>query len=158
MTKIVAALLLLISVLHQLILAADPAETPPAKNPIETQLTKIEHEWADAYLKRNPSFVKRLTTENFVFIGPDGKAMNKEEYVKEITGDTTFSAFTVSDLKIRTYGNVGLVTGIAHITAKTRDHDETGDYAFTDVFVKQGGEWKAVSGQATALKPVEPPR
>lgn len=138
--------LLAIVALPRLIVAADPAEM---------QLSKIEHEWADAYVKRDPSFVKRLTTENFIFIGPDGVAMNKADYIKDITGETVFSAFAVGDLKIRTYGNVGVVTGKATITAKTKELDQSGEYAFTDVFVKQGGEWKAVSGQATLVKPAK---
>ncbi len=127
-----------------------------AGTPAENQLTKIEHNWADAYVKREPAFVQRLTTDDFIFVGPDGKAMNKADYVKEITGDTTFTAFNITDLKIRAYENVGVVTGTATITTKTGDKEETGAYAFTDVFVKRSGEWKAVSGQATQLKPSEP--
>jgi ketosteroid isomerase-like protein len=145
----VFAALLATFALPQQIIAADPAEV---------QLTKIEHNWAESYVKRDPSFVKRLATDNFIFIGPDGAVMNKEDYVKEMTGDTVFSAFNVVELKIRTYGNVGVVTGKAAIAAKMKETDLSGDYAFTDVFVKQGGEWKAVSGQATLIKPAQPAR
>lgn len=144
MTKFLSVAFLAVLALPGLMAAADPAEM---------QLTKIEHGWADAYVKRDPSFVKRLTTDNFIFIGPDGVAMTKEEYMKDITGETVFSAFNMVDLKIRTFGNVGVVTGKATIAAKLKEQDLSGDYAFTDVFVKQGGEWKAVSGQATLIKP-----
>ena len=122
---------------------------------VEAQLTKIEHEWADAYVKRDPSFVKRITAEDFTFIGPDGNSVGKADYVKEITGDTVFSAFEIGELKIRTYNDVAVVAGTATITAKSKDKDESGKYAFTDVFAKKGGEWKAVSGQATAVKQPE---
>lgn len=127
-----------------------------AGTPAEMQLTKIEHNWADAYVKREPAFIQRMTTDDFIFVGPDGKAVNKADYVKEITGNTVFTAFNITDLKIRTYENVGVVTGTATITAKTGEKDESGTYAFTDVFVRRSGEWKAVSGQATLVKPSEP--
>src|ERR1043165_3999568 len=132
MTKSLSFALLAMLALPRLTIATDPAEV---------QLSKIEHEWADAYVKRDPGFVKRLTAESFIFIGPDGVAMNKADYVKDITGETVFSAFTMTELKVRTFGNVGVVTGKAAITAKLKEQDQSGDYAFTDVFVKQGGEW-----------------
>jgi len=121
----------------------------------EAQLTKIEHNWADAYVKHDPSFVQRLTTDDFIFVGPDGNSMGKADYVKGMTGDTVFTAFDVGDLKIRTYGDVAIVMGTATISARTKDKDESGKYAFTDIFVKTAGEWKAVAGQANAVKQPE---
>ena len=121
----------------------------------EAQLTKIEHNWAEAYVKRDPSFVQRLTADDFVFIGPDGNSVGKADYVKGMTGPTVFTAFEIGEIKVRTYGDVAVVTGTATITAKTNDKDESGKFAFTDVFMKKAGEWKAVSGQATAVKPPE---
>lgn len=124
----------------------------PAAPNAETQLTKIEHDWADAYVKRDPSFVQRLAADNFIFIGPDGNSVGKTDYVKGITGPTVFTAFEIGDLKVRTVGDVAIVTGTATITAKTGDKDESGKYAFTDVFAKKAGEWKAISGEATPVK------
>ncbi|MGH8102741.1 MAG: nuclear transport factor 2 family protein [Chthoniobacterales bacterium] len=127
----------------------------PAAPNAETQLTKVEHDWADAYVKRDPSFVQRLTADNFIFIGPDGNSVGKADYVKGITAPTIFTAFEIGDLKVRTVGDVAVVTGTATITAKTGDKDESGKYAFTDVFAKKAGEWKAISGQATPVKTPE---
>lgn len=124
----------------------------------EAQLTKIEHNWAEAYVKRDPSFVQRITADDFIFVGPDGNSVGKADYVKGMTGPTMFTAFDIGDLKIRAYGDVAVAVGTATITAKTGEKDESGKYAFTDVFVKQRGEWKAVSSQATAVKQPEPPK
>ena len=130
---------------------------PPAPN-AEPQLTKIEHDWADAYVKRDPSFVQRLAADDFIFIGPDGNSVGKADYVKGMTGPTMFTAFDISEIKVRTVGDVAIVTGTATITAKTGDKDESGKYAFTDVFAKKAGEWKAVSSQATRVNAPEPPK
>jgi ketosteroid isomerase-like protein len=126
--------------------AADPARASD-----EQQLAKIENDWADSYVKRDPSFVQRIASDDFTFIGPDGDMVNKIDYVKSITGDTVFTGFKIDDLKIRTYGDAAVVIGLATITAKTKGEDESGQYSFTDVFVKQKGEWKAVSGQVTPV-------
>lgn len=127
---------------------------PSAPN-AEAQLTKIEHSWADAYVKRDPSFAQRLAADNFIFIGPDGNSVGKADYVKGMTGPTVFTTFDIGELKVRTVGDVAIVTGTATITAKTGDKDESGQYAFTDVFAKKGGEWKAISSQATPVKTPE---
>ena len=81
----------------------------------------------------------------------DAAGVNRADYVKGVTGDTTFTAFKITTLKVRTYGDTAVVIGIATIAAKIKGEDESGDYSFTDVFVKQKGEWKAASGQATPV-------
>ena len=118
---------------------------------VEQQLTKMENDWADSYVKRDPSFAQKNTTDDFMFIGPDGNVVNKADYVKAITGETTFTAFKITNLKVRTFGDTAIVIGQATISAKTKGEDESGDYSFTDVFVKQNGQWKAASGQATQV-------
>jgi ketosteroid isomerase-like protein len=117
----------------------------------EQQLKKIEQNWADAYVKRDSAVVQRIVADDFAFIGPDGNMVNKAEYVKSISGDTVFTVFKLDDLKVRVYGDAAVVNGLATITAKTKGEDESGKYSFTDVFVKQKGEWKAVSGHVTPV-------
>jgi ketosteroid isomerase-like protein len=126
--------------------AADPPGTS-----VEQQLTKIENDWADSYVKRDPSFAEKMMTDDFMFVGPDGNIVNKADYVKALTGETVFTAFKINSLKVRSYGDAAVVIGLASITAKTKGEDESGEYSFTDVFVKQKGEWKAASGQATQV-------
>lgn len=117
----------------------------------EEQLKKIEQDWANAYVKRDTAFVQRITSDDFAFIGPDGSMVSKEEYVKSMTGDTEFTAFKVEELKVRIYGDAAIVLGLATVTAKTKGEEDHGRYSFTDVFVKQKGEWKAVSGHVTPV-------
>lgn len=135
-----------------LLLASDSVRAAdPARASDEQQLTKIENDWADSYVKRDSSFVQRIAADDFSFIGPDGNMVNKADYVKSLTGDTVFTGFKIDNLKIRTYGDAAIVIGLATISAKTKGEDESGQYSFTDVFVKQKGEWKAVSGQVTPV-------
>ena len=122
----------------------------------EEQLKKIEQDWVSAYVKRDKAFVERIASDDFAFIGPDGNMVGKEEYMKSIDGDTVFTAITVEELKVRVYGDAAVVLGIASITAKAKGEDESGRYSFTDVFVKQKGEWKAVSGQVTPWPETKP--
>jgi ketosteroid isomerase-like protein len=124
--------------------AADPSAD-------EQQLRKLEQDWAESYVKRDPSFAQKNMTDDFTFIGPEGNMVNKADYIKGVTGPISFTQFKIDDLRIRTYGDTAVVLGLATITAKTGEKDESGQYSFTDVFVKQKNEWKAASGQVTAV-------
>jgi ketosteroid isomerase-like protein len=117
----------------------------------QQQLRKLEQEWAESYVKRDQSFAQRITADDFAFVGPDGNMVNKADYVKSIAGDTIFTQFKIDDLKIRTFGDTAVVIGKATVSAKTGQTDQGGQYSFTDVFVKQKGEWKAVSGHVTPI-------
>ncbi|MEY2540964.1 MAG: hypothetical protein QOI22_566 [Verrucomicrobiota bacterium] len=125
--------------------AADPATAA------EEQLKKLEQDWAEAYVKRDTAFVQKITTDDFAFIGPDGNMVSKGEYVKSIEGETVFTAFKTEELKVRVYGDAAVVLGRATVTTKSKGEDESGTFSFTDVFVKQKGEWKAVSGHVTPV-------
>ena len=126
--------------------AADPAGASDEQN-----LKKIEQDWADAHVKRDPTFVQRIISDDFTFVGPAGNIVNKADYVKEMAGDTIFTEFKIDELKVRIYGDAAVVVGLASVSAKAKGEEESGQYCFTDVFVKQKGEWKAVSGHVTQV-------
>ena len=128
--------------------ALDRASASPAD---EEQLRKIEQDWADAYVKRDTAFAQKITADDFAFVGPDGNIVKKDEYVKSMTGDTIFAEFKLENLNVRIYGDTAVAIGTCAIKAQAKEEDESGKFSFTDVFVKQKGEWKAVSGQVTPV-------
>jgi ketosteroid isomerase-like protein len=60
------------------------------------------------------------------------------------------SSQTLSDLKVRVHGDMGVVTGVN--TAEAADKSFTVKVRFTDVFVKDKGVWRALSAQETIEK------
>ncbi len=120
----------------------------------EQQIRKIEQEWLDAIVKRDASYVEKVEADDYTVTGPLGRTLNKQEDVKDTTGgETTFEKMTIDQLNVRLYGDTAIANGIATVKAKTKGKNESGRYAWTDVFVKMNGEWKAVSGQVTAIAP-----
>jgi ketosteroid isomerase-like protein len=122
------------------------------QNPEDEQaLIKIQREWAEARVKGDSSYTQRLETEDFTVVWFDGRIVNKQEDMKSMTGDTVFTDFKIDDLKVRFYGDTGIVVGQGSIKAHTKDQDLSGKYVWTDTFVKQNGEWKAVASQVTRV-------
>ena len=128
------------------------ADTGPAND--EQQIRKIEQEWLDAILKRDATYLQKIEARDFRVTGPSGRTLNKEEDIKETaSGETVFETMKIEELKVRLYGETAIANGVASVTSRRQGKEESGRYAWTDVFVKMNGEWKAVSAQVTAYGP-----
>jgi ketosteroid isomerase-like protein len=117
----------------------------------EQALMKIQHEWAEARIKGNSSYTRRLETEDCTIVWPDGSMVNKRADLQSMT-DIVFSEFKIQNLQVRLYGDTGIVVGDGMIKARKGKQDLLGGkFVWTDTFVKQGGEWKVVASQITPV-------
>ena len=118
----------------------------------EQALIKIQHEWAEARLKRDSSFPQRIEADDFTVVWFNGTIISKEEDLKSYEStDTVFTDFKIDDLKVRFYGDMAIVVGQGSIKAHTKTQDLSGKYVWTDTFVKQRGAWTAVASQVTPV-------
>lgn len=115
-------------------------------------LKEIQHQWADARLKRDSSFATQIEADNFTVVWPDGQIINKQDDVKSYEADgAVFSEFKITDLDVRFYGETAIVVGQGSIKGHTPTKDLSGRYVWTDTFVKRNGAWKAVASQVTSV-------
>ena len=113
---------------------------------------EIQHEWAEARVKGDSSYARRLDAEDCTIVWPDGRIVNKRGDLESMTGDIVFSEFKIDDLRVRLYGDTGIVVGQGTIRAQKGKQDLLGGkFVWTDTFVKQGGEWKVVGSQITPI-------
>jgi hypothetical protein len=82
---------------------------------------------------------------DYSFTDLDGKVMNRDERLKSIAaGNNTKTVF--SEIKVRTYGTTGVVTGMATNADGTRTR-------FTMTWIWKDGRWWDVSAQRTSIAP-----
>jgi ketosteroid isomerase-like protein len=118
----------------------------------EQALIKIQHEWAEARMKGDSSFTRRLEAENCTVVWPDGSVVNKREDLKSMTGAIVFTEFKIDDLEVRLYGDTAIVVGQGMIRAhEGKQNLLGGKFVWTDTFVKQNGAWKVVASQVTPV-------
>ena len=118
----------------------------------EQALIKIQHEWAEARMKGDSSYTRRLEAENSTVVWPDGSIVNKREDLKSMTGDIVFAEFKIDDLQVRLYGDTAIVVGQGTIRAHEGNQNLLGGkFVWTDTFVKQNGAWKVVASQVTPV-------
>jgi ketosteroid isomerase-like protein len=118
----------------------------------EQALIRIQHDWAEARVKGDTSYTRRLEAEDCTIVWPDGKVVNKRADLQTMTGNIVFSEFKINDLQVRAYGETGVVVGQGTISAqKEQQKLLAGKFVWTDTFVKRGGEWKVVASQITPV-------
>jgi len=118
----------------------------------EQALMKIQHEWAEARVKGDSLYTRRLETGDCTIVWPDGRIVNKQADLQTMTGDIVFSEFKINDLQVRIHGETGIVVGQGTISARKGQQNLLGGkFVWTDTFVKQAGEWKVVASQITPV-------
>jgi ketosteroid isomerase-like protein len=117
----------------------------------EQALMKIQHDWAEARVKGDSSYTRRIEADDCTIVWPDGSIVNKRADIQSMT-DIAFSEFKIQDLQVRLYGDTGIVIGEGMIKArKAKQALLGGKFVWTDTFVKQGGQWKVVASQITPV-------
>ena len=112
---------------------------------------KIQHEWAEARIKGDSSYTRRLETEDCTIVWPDGSIVKKQADLQSMS-DIKFSEFKIQNAQVRLYGDTGIVVGEGTIKAQTGKQTLIdGKFVWTDTFVKQGGQWKVVASQITPV-------
>ena len=121
-------------------------------SPDEQALIRIQHEWAEARVKGDSSYTRRLEAEDCTVAWPDGKIVNKRAALQTMAGDIVFSEFKMNDLQVRVYGETGIVVGQGTVRAQKGKQDFLGEkFVWTDTFVKQSLQWKVVASQITSV-------
>ena len=118
----------------------------------EQILIQIQHDWAQARVKGDVSYTRRLETEDCTIVWPDGTVVHKRQDLQSMTGDIVFTEFKIDELNVRSYGDTAIVVGGGEISAnRGKVNLLAGKYVWTDTFVKQKGEWKVVASQVTPV-------
>ena len=118
----------------------------------EQALTKIQHEWAEARVKGDSLYTRRIEADDCTIVWPDGRIVNKRGDLGSMTGDIVFSEFKIHNLRVRLYGDTGIVVGEGIIKAHKGKQDLLGGkFVWTDTFVNEGGQWKVVASQITPV-------
>jgi len=127
---------------------------------IESEIMKLEREWADANKTHNAEAARRVVADDAVIVYPDGTLATKADEVSTIeSGAITADAFDMVDPKVTVVNaDSAFITGRSVIrNGKYKDAttkktiDISGEYRFLDVYRRRDGKWQAVASQATKI-------
>jgi hypothetical protein len=118
---------------------------------VEEQIKKLSDEGREAALKNDTSFLEKNTTDDYTFIGGTGVVLTKPEAIQIRKSGDVNSAIDTSDQKVRVHGNTALLTFTANVKGTMKDKDISGTYLSSQVWLKEGGNWKLAHMQSTRV-------
>jgi hypothetical protein len=120
----------------------------------ENGVAGLEEQVRMAVIKGDTSVLEQYLADDFVGIGPNGIADGKAHTIQALKdGTVKYSAIDVSEENVRMYGNTGIYNGRGNVKMTINGQPITADVRVTIVWVKQNGQWKRVSFQATQVQP-----
>jgi ketosteroid isomerase-like protein len=105
--------------------------------------------WTQAAVKQDAAGLRRYMAEDLQYAHAGGKTQTRDEYIAAVTtGPAHYESFTFSDVKVKLYGNVGVLTGFVDVKM-------AGQEAFRvrtlQVYTQNNGQWQMSAHQSTRL-------
>jgi len=148
--KKVAAVLLMAALAAGL----GPARAADEKADTISDLKALDAKMTDAFKDRDVKALDKYTAKDYLEIDPRGGVHNKKKYLEHLSkGIAKFEDLKETDVKVRVFGNTAVLTGLLHLKGKVQDKDISGDYRWTRVYNKKGGEWLCILEQHTYVIP-----
>ena len=123
---------------------------------VEQTLMKLEHEWAEALVRRDVGALDRIMADEVVGVDSSGAVWSKAQLIANVkSGNFATEVAAAEGMTVRVYGNTAVVTGRYSDKSNYRGRDTSVNARFVDVFVKRAGRWQAVASQETAITPRE---
>ena len=153
-----------VSVVVLVLIVAVSAQTPARPNEeVEKQyvlkpkmspdqeLIKLENEWADALVKHDWAFLDQIFADDYIWTDPDGNVWTKAQLLASLkSGEDVLTAAEAEKIRVRVYGDAALVTGRTTVKEQYKGKDISGQYQWTDMWVKDyAGRWQCVASHSS---------
>jgi hypothetical protein len=121
--------------------------------PVDQTLMDIEHRWAATSLKSDGAALEPILAATWSAVDSDGTIETRAQAI-ERTKASKYSKSEVSDMKVISLSATSaVITGIwTGVGTGPKGEKVNTSERWTDVFVNQGGTWKAVASQSTTIK------
>jgi ketosteroid isomerase-like protein len=139
---------------HMLLVAGILAAAAPAigqTSDAEKELTTLAKDSEAAFARNDAAFFDRVLADDWTLISPQGEAKTKADVQREMKeGTFKVESGETLDLKVRVYGDAGVVTGRSRLKATYKGKPIRSTDLWTDVYIKRDGKWRCVASQATS--------
>ncbi len=140
------AIAVCVAVLVLAVAAGAQTGAKPKSGSAAMELLKLENEWCDAELKTDLAFFERILADDFIMLDPDGVVLTKGQYIANLkSGESVFTSIASDNIRVHLYGDTAVVFGRETLKGKSKGADISGQYLWTDTWVKIDGHWECVA-------------
>ena len=118
------------------------------------QLKALNAKFINNFVTNDTASHSKIIHRDFVCIADNGAYLKRQEYLNEWThGFDGFTYFDYRDESIQLFGNTALVHAKNKYVTMQNGKETMGMSMYTDIYIKENGEWKCVQAQITKLSP-----
>jgi ketosteroid isomerase-like protein len=119
----------------------------------QEELIRLQHDWMEAVKRRDIEFLERLLGPEFVLITsrPGIETRTRRQYLDVTRDRYTLEEFEYVELDAHAYGDFGFVRSRYSQRGWMDDQERNQAFLMTDVWVRRGGSWQAVSRHISPL-------
>src|SRR6266487_2824976 len=127
-----------------------PAEEPLKTSTAADELMQLEKVWNEAHLRGDAATLDQLWADDFELIVPKMTEMKKSEVLAFArSGRMKFQTYETSDIEVRTYGDMAIVTGKMKRVRTLQGQAITDNWQFSKIYRRKNGQWQVVHFQAS---------
>jgi ketosteroid isomerase-like protein len=116
------------------------------------EVLKVEEELERALQSNDTDVLNRIYSDDYVYTNAHGEVLTKAQFLDDLrSGKHKISHVGRDDVHLHVHGNTVLLMGISTSTFLYKGKISNGPRIFTNVYVKEGGQWRLLSHQVTDI-------
>jgi len=129
------------------------AQGRPEIRSTQEEIKSLERRWASAAVRAAISEVSTYEADDVVFTDAEGHVSGKEQDLAALqSGDEKMQTIELRDVRVQVYDSTAIATGTNIMRWSQKGKDASGQYRFTDTWVKRNGRWRVVASQITKIQ------
>ena len=94
----------------------------------------------------------RMTTDDMTYTHSSARVDTKATFLDSLrSGRVDYQSIVPEERSVRLYGDAAVVAGIAHVLVRAEGKDIDVRLRFTELYVKQGGQWRMALWHSTRV-------
>ena len=142
----------LLTILLCLVFCPCVASAQEKTGSVEQTLLQLRREFWEAASRIDLAAVERFVSDEYMETESTGEVSTKADLIVALKELAKVPASmlppwpVIDDVKVRVYGDTAIMTGRSTFQLKEIEH-----FRFTEVYVKQKGQWRLVASQSTLI-------
>ena len=117
----------------------------------EREVQRMEQASDDAFVKKDRAALERMYADEYSYIHSNGSVASKVQELSDVMSpDLKWTSSTLTDVKVRVYGDAAIVTGVETLQGTAKGY-VPGPRRVTDLWVNRNGRWQQLGGQSTIV-------
>jgi hypothetical protein len=112
--------------------------------------------WPRAYREGDPALLETILADEFQMIGPDGEWSDKRAELQHVSRERArYREFRFEIRRLEVFENgTAIVAGRGVVVGPASDPLGGYEYQSSNVLIKRGGRWQAVSSHVSGVRPL----